>query len=282
MALLGAAVLLGGTWASRAACDLSAPEKGTVAKINDGETLELTDGRVVRLMGAKAPAPPLGWRGETPWPKVEEAKQALARLAAGAEVELRFGGTRADRHGYALAQVFVVKGDTRVWLQQELVAQGLARVYSFPDNRACAGELLARETQARDERKGLWGTGAYRIREAGGDPEEIARLKFSYQLVEGVVAAVGEGGNRTYLNFGKDWHTDFTVEIERKDKAAFAAAGIDPNALAGKRLRVRGWIEWRNGPMIRATHPEQIELLPPSPGEEPGTPKSPPAGSVVL
>jgi len=27
-------------------------------------------------------------------------------------------------------------------------------------------------------------------------------------------------------------------------------------------VRVRGWIEWRNGPMVAATHPEQLELLP--------------------
>ena len=50
--------------------------------------------------------------------------------------------------------------------------------------------------------------------------------------------------------------------IERKDGEAFKAAGIDPKALAGKKLRVCGWIEWRNGPMIHATHVEQIELLP--------------------
>jgi micrococcal nuclease len=43
--------------------------------------------------------------------------------------------------------------------------------------------------------------------------------------------------------------------------AAFTAAGIDLTVRAGKRLRVRGWVMWRNGPMIEATHPEQIELL---------------------
>jgi hypothetical protein len=37
------------------------------------------------------------------------------------------------------------------------------------------------------------------------------------------------------------------VLIERKDGDAFKAAGIDPKALAGKKLRVRGWIEWRDG-----------------------------------
>jgi micrococcal nuclease len=183
-----------------------------------------------------------------------------------------------DCHGYALAQVFVVKGETRLWLQQELVTEGLARVYSFPDNRACVAELMGWETQARDQRKGIWGVAAYRIGDAGDDPEDIARLRHSYQLVEGVVVAVSEGSSRIYLNFGKDWRTDFTVEIERKDRDAFAAAGLDLGALAGKRLRVRGWIEWRNGPLIRASHPEQIEMLPLSP--VPATPKPP--GSVAL
>jgi len=50
--------------------------------------------------------------------------------------------------------------------------------------------------------------------------------------------------------------------MERKDGEAFKAAGVDPKTLAGKKLRVRGWVEWRNGPMIHATHAEQIELLP--------------------
>ena len=69
--------------ASAMACELSEPEIGTVASIIDGETLKLVDGRVVRLIGAKAPMPPLGFRGEDPWPLVEEAKEARTRLAGG-------------------------------------------------------------------------------------------------------------------------------------------------------------------------------------------------------
>src|SRR6187401_1036064 len=84
----------------------------------------------------------------------------------------------------------------------------------------------------------------------------------SFQLVEGKVAKVGEGGGRIYLNFADDWRSDFTISIERKDVQAFAASGIDLKGLAGKHVRVRGWIEWRNGPMVAATHPEQLELLP--------------------
>jgi len=243
------------------ACDLPPPETATVAAVLDGETLKLTDGKKVKLIGAKAPMPPLGWRGDDPWPFVDEAREALERLAANKTVELRFGGSRTDRHGNLLAQVFVVSGERRLWLQDELVRKGLARVYSLPDNRACTPELpLAREGKARAKRLGLWASWAYRIQDAL-DEKRLDRLIHSYQLVEGTVLAVGEGGGRFYLNFAPDWRRDFTISIERKHAKAFAAAGLDPKSLAGKRLRVRGWLAWRGGPMIEATHPEQIELL---------------------
>jgi hypothetical protein len=59
---------------------LSDPEKATVAEVLDGETLKLSDGKIVRLIAAKAPAPPLGWRGDDPWPLVEESKLALDKV----------------------------------------------------------------------------------------------------------------------------------------------------------------------------------------------------------
>ena len=67
---------------------------------------------------------------------------------------------------------------------------------------------------------------AYRVLEAG-NVERLGRLTRSYQLVEGVVAQVGESGGRVYLNFDKDWRRDFTILLERKDGEAFKAAGID-------------------------------------------------------
>ena len=70
----------------------------------------------------------------------------------------------------------------------ETVGNGLARVYSFPDNHACLDDLLAGA--------GLWGTWAYRVLDAG-NVERLGRLTRSYQLVEGVVAEVGESGGRS-------------------------------------------------------------------------------------
>lgn len=91
--------------------------------------------------------------------------------------------------------------------------------------------------------------------------DRLGRLTQTYQLVEGRVVSVGEGAGRVYLNFARDWKSDFTISVARKDASAFQAEGIDLKALAGKRVRMRGWVIWRNGPMIEATHPEQIEIL---------------------
>jgi hypothetical protein len=49
----------------------------------------------------------------------------------------------------------------------------------------------------------------------------LGRLTQSYQLVEGRVLSVGEGAGRVYLNFARDWKSDFTVAVARKDVSAF-------------------------------------------------------------
>jgi len=66
---------------------------------------------------------------------------------------------------------------------------------------------------------------------------------------------------RTYLNFGADWREDFTVSIDKRAMKLFKKSGFDLLALKNKRIRVRGWLKKFNGPMIEASHPEQIEVL---------------------
>ena len=81
------------------------------------------------------------------------------------------------------------------------------------------------------------------------------------QLVEGKVLKAARIKGRVYLNFGDDWKTDFTVTIGVPARRMFREAGTDPLSLEGKRIRVRGWLKRYNGPMIAATHPEQIEVV---------------------
>jgi len=168
--------------------------------------------------------------------------------------KLVFGGRQRDRHGRLLAHLYGANGE---WLQGELLEAGLARVYSFADNRALITEMLALEAEARAAGRGIWAEPYYRIR----TPDEAATHVGSFQLVEGRVVDAALVKGKAYLNFGADWRTDFTVALPASALKLFATAGLDPEAFEGRILRVRGWIKSFNGPMIEATHPEQIEVL---------------------
>jgi hypothetical protein len=103
----------------------------------------------------------------------------------------------------------------------------------------------------------LWALPEFRV--IGAD--EAMRHIDSFQLVEGRVRTVERKGARTFLNFGEDWRSDFTVEIGAKPRRQFVGAGLDPGDYRGKMVRVRGWIRSRNGPLIELVQPEQIEVI---------------------
>ncbi|HEY9548264.1 MAG TPA: thermonuclease family protein [Kiloniellaceae bacterium] len=246
---------LGDPAADRAkALDLDFAAGAEAVTVIDGDTLTLADGREIRLVGIQAPKLALGRAGFQPWPLAEEAKARLAALTLGRSLDLGFGGRRGDRHGRVLAHLFDAEGR---WIQGELLRAGLARVYSFADNRGAVAEMLALEREARAAGRGIWSDPFYAMRSA----ETAGEWLGGFELVEGRVVAVGRGGGRAYLNFGEDWRQDFTVAVDRQAQKLFEEQGLALDSLAGKRLRVRGWLKSYNGPLIEATHPEQIEVL---------------------
>jgi len=239
---------------------LSEPTWGRVVEVVDGDTVRLENGREVRFVGLQAPKLPLGRANFSTWPLAPEAKSAVEALLLGREVGLAYAedGRREDRYGRILAQLVTREG---VWIQGRLLELGLARVYSFPDNRALAPEMLTLERAARRAGRGIWDHPFYRIREARAGA--LWPLLDSFQLVEGEVREVFSSSRNTYLNFGEDWREDFSLQIPRAVRDDFRGQGVELDSLAGRRVRVRGWISAYNGPLIRISHPEQIELLEP-------------------
>jgi micrococcal nuclease len=237
-------------------------EMAEIVSVVDGDTVKLKrpigKGNMVsdqiRLVGIQAPKLPLSRKNFEIWPLANEAKVALEKLSLGKKVRLSYGGRRMDRHGRLLAHLHLLDG---TWIQGALLAEGMARVYSFPDNRAVIKEMLAEEKGARRAKKGIWQHAFYRIR----PHTDIANLKNSFQLVEGKVFDVTKIRNKIFVNFGENWRTDFTVSLNGRAGRLFDKSGFDPILLKGKWVRVRGWIKSFNGPIINATHPEQIEVL---------------------
>ena len=241
-----------------AATELPAPliDGGTamVVEVVDGDTVVLADGRQVRIVGIQAPKLPLGRPDFEPWPLADGAKAALEALALGRRVTLGYGGRREDRYGRALAHLYL---DDGTWLQGAMLGRGLARVYTFDDNRALIPELLTREQMARTTARGIWTHPYYALLDPAGAPAHVGR----FALVEGRIVYAATVRGRGYLNFGPDYRTDFTISIAPGDMRRFRADGITVDDYEGRRVRVRGWLRSLNGPMIDVTHPEQIEVL---------------------
>ena len=232
---------------------------GKVRAITDGRSFTLDDGREIRLAGIEAPLLPGPGEAGTRAKAGLAARAVLESIIAGQHVELRQNDMPADRYGRTTAFVYVSGGALPESVAHEMLARGFARVSAHVGERPCADELLARERAARQAKLGLWGEPYYVIVSAESGAELVAESGH-FILAEGKVWSVRESGGTIYVNFGRQWSQALTVTILKRNERMFAAAGIEPKRLENRRVRVRGWVEERNGPRIEATRPEQIEI----------------------
>jgi endonuclease YncB( thermonuclease family) len=227
------------------ACKL--PDLGmvTVAGARDGRTLLLTDGRELRLAAIEA----------------DDARGAIATLnglAGGKTLRLEKLGPEKDRYGRVVAIAYT--DDTRESLQQVMLAQGQARVSARVGDRPCAELLLKTERVARAALRGLWADPNFAPLPSH-DVTRITAVRGQFALIEGKVLSVRESGATIYVNFGRRWAQDFAITILKRHRRDFVAANVDPKELEGRRIRVRGWVEQRHGPVMEASVPEQIEVV---------------------
>ena len=226
------------------ACHLETVGTAEVASVRDGRTLMFRDGRELRLAAIET---------------TDMAKPALEALAAGKTLTLkRLGAETLDRYGRLVA--FAFPPAPAPSLQQTMLEQGAARVAARVGDKACADALLASEHAARAAHRGLWADPNFAPLPAD-HVTDIGAKRGIFALVEGRVLSVRESGSTIYANFSRRWTRGFSVTIASRLSRAFAAAGVEPHKLEGRTIRVRGWIEQRNGPIIDVTAPEQIEFI---------------------
>ncbi|MBI2870999.1 MAG: thermonuclease family protein [Candidatus Omnitrophica bacterium] len=136
----------------------SAPgeREAVVQKVIDGDTIELADGTRVRYIGIDTPEVHRregeGWVLD-PQPFAEEAWQFNRALVERRTVRLVFDREREDVYDRLLAYVYLKDG---TFVNDELVARGLARVRVIPPNSRFADDLLKSEAEARRQGAGLW------------------------------------------------------------------------------------------------------------------------------
>jgi endonuclease YncB( thermonuclease family) len=234
-----------------AGCAFEAQGEGRVAAIIDARSFRLEDGREIRLAGIepifsdKDPAEQAG------------RSAALSAIIAGHEVTLRGQDDTPDRYGREPAFVFLDGSESSV--QEMLLGAGEALVAGTISDKDCAKSLNAAEAMARSAKKGTWADPTV-IKNAESSGDILAGIG-RFAVVEGKVLSVRQSGATTYLNFGRNWTQGFAVTISRRMIPVFEAAGIGLKSLENRKVRVRGWVEARQGPRIEMLRVGQLELL---------------------
>jgi micrococcal nuclease len=261
------------------ACELRPTLHHDALGVSDGQTIELDNGKAIRLAAILPPTAYDSPAAPTNWPLETSTIRALEKLTGSGTLALAPEREAPDRYGRLIAQAFLIPPDGRdqtaaagspataappaaaQWLQARLVSQGHARVTLTPEiSTQCAEAVLAAEADAEADHLGLWREALYQPKSAG-DPRAPLAYRSTFQIVVGTIHAVTSRGRAAYLNFAEDWQRDFTARI-RQD--ALKRAGIPAKALdrlTGRTVRIRGWIERRGGPLITVWRLEQIELL---------------------
>jgi len=195
----------------------------SVAYIFDGDTFRTRSGERIRLLGINTPEVAHNAQREQAYAK--QAKRRLRQLIMGKSVRLHLDKEKRDKYGRTLAQVYLRDGR---WVNNILVAEGLAHVYTFAPNFYRADALLRTEQMARTDMRGLWKSSRFRILDAG---EISSRHIGQFRLVRGYVDALQPWRFRLAKKL--------TITVPRKSRQWFAASDLPKQ---GQKVILRGMI----------------------------------------
>lgn len=121
-----------------------------VARVIDGDTIELETGQKVRYIGIDTPETQDRRQGVECYGQEAAAKNK--ELIAGKYVRLEKDISEADRYGRLLRYVYL----ENQLINQVLVAEGYARAASYPPDIKYQALLRQAESEAQSAARGLW------------------------------------------------------------------------------------------------------------------------------
>tara|TARA_R110001592_G_scaffold67871_2_gene207953 strand:- start:12137 stop:12964 length:828 start_codon:yes stop_codon:yes gene_type:complete len=221
----------------------------------DGDTLELVDGRRVRLLGIDTPE--IGRRGKSSEPFAQVARKRLEQLTQSSGLRMHVGEQPQDRYGRTLAHLFAADGRN---IEAQLLEEGLGFALVVPPNdrlMTCHG-MAERVARAAD--RGIWSRSpvmpAARVADGG------------FTLISGRITSVSEGGGHLWL----DLDGPVTLRIGRDERVSFMdmLGNRPPANWVGRNVEARGWVvdRQRKGTspaaykrfMLPVRHPFMLEI----------------------
>ena len=254
-ASLAGAFFVAAIWLPAAQALCPAPSSLAVAQVErvvDGDTLRLTDGRSVRMVGLNTPE--TGKKGQSAEPFAEAAKRRLQALvdASDGQVSLRIGQQGKDHYGRVLANVYARNGAN---LEAQLLSEGLGYLVAVSPNVALVDCQQAAERVARDARLGVW---------RNSPVQPAAQVdKGGFALVSGQVVDVQRNGGGIWIEL----QGSLVLRIAPDLVSQFDAAKL--LRMKGQRLEARGWVVDRSRRgglkdgqarwMMPITHPAMLD-----------------------
>jgi endonuclease YncB( thermonuclease family) len=243
-------------WPAQAFCPLpSGLPTVRVQRVVDGDTLKLSDGRSVRLIGINTPE--LAHHGRNVEPFADVARRRLQTLVSqsGGRLSLQVGSEPRDHYGRTLAHAYDSAGQN---LEARLLAEGLGYLVAVAPNTALVACQQAAEQVARAARLGLWAESVVQA------PEQITRGGFA--LVSARVFSVQRNSAGVWLEL--DGGMVLHVAVKLLDQFDWPSL----QTLTGRHIQARGWVIDRakrgtvKGPqarwMLPLTHAAMLEVLP--------------------
>ena len=218
-----------------------------VQRVVDGDTIWLTDGRKVRIIGIDTPE--LGHQKAPDEPLARKASTALRDLLeqAGNQVILRADIEAKDRYQRDLAHVYLSDGtNLSAWQLQA----GHASVMLIPPNTRNLDCYLDIEQLARQQRAGIWALPQHKILDAASLPDD----SHGFHIIHAKIERISYGGGATWINLVGG----MSLQVRDSDGHYF-----DPGwaqKLRGVNIEARGFIyrsrgQWR----MRLRHPLSIK-----------------------
>lgn len=229
--LLGA-FFMGAIWHFPAAAFCPAPVKPQVVAVRqvlDGDTVRLSDGRSVRMIGINAPE--IGRQGRASEPYAQAARNRLQALikASDGRVGLVPGAEAKDRYGRTLAHLYGRNGDN---LEAQLLSEGLGYRVTFAPNVHLADCQRQAEQAARNARAGLWRQPVV---------QRAAQVRRSgFALISGKILTIERNRGGVWLQLDDAVVVQVPARLQRHFPAGFFAN------LEGRRVEVRGWVRDRS------------------------------------
>lgn len=155
-----------------------------VVNVHDGDSLRTAKGEKIRLLGINTPE--VANQGNPGQEMGDQARQRLTELVDGKLIQLHTDKEKQDVYGRTLAQVYLRNG---IWINAQLLREGLAHTYTFAPNFRWVKQLKQAEAEARSNQLGIWKTERFRVL---GSKAVSKRHIGQFRVVEGAVSSSGK------------------------------------------------------------------------------------------